>query len=67
MTNNVLGWINEFLSWEAFAPLGRLSFNVYLIHYDIELLVWLTFTYSIVIDHMFVVSHWNIYLTMKTT
>ena len=29
-----LGWINEFLSWEAFQPLSKVSFIVYLIHYD---------------------------------
>jgi len=28
----ILGWINEFLSWRIFVPLGKLSYCVYLIH-----------------------------------
>ena len=26
------GWINQFLSWEAFEPFARLSYNIYLVH-----------------------------------
>ena len=29
-----IGWINDFLSWEAWQPLSKISFIVYLIHYD---------------------------------
>ena len=29
------GWINSFLSWEAFEPLARLSYNIYLVHMTI--------------------------------
>ena len=29
-----IGWINDFLSWEAFQPLSKVSFLVYLLHYD---------------------------------
>ncbi len=29
------GFVDAFLSWEAFIPLGRIAFNVYLFHYNI--------------------------------
>jgi len=36
-----LGFINDFLSWGAFNPLAKLSFLVYLVHFD-----FLNFFYS---------------------
>jgi len=32
---NFLGWINSFLSWEAFEPLAKLSYNIYLVHFSV--------------------------------
>ena len=31
-----LGYVNDFLSWRAFAPLSKISFIMYLIHIDLE-------------------------------
>ncbi len=58
-----LGWINSFLSWEGFVPLGKLSFNIYLIHFDLIHVVWLTFSYSLVITNMTCVSLAKLILT----
>ena len=33
------GWINTFLSWNAFKPLSRISFIIYLVHIRMESLV----------------------------
>ena len=33
------GWINTFLSWNAFKPLSRVSFIIYLVHIRMETLV----------------------------
>ena len=33
------GWINTFLSWNAFKPLSRISFIIYLVHIRMETLV----------------------------
>ena len=34
-TLNISGWVNQFLSWEGFEPLAKLSYNIYLIHMTI--------------------------------
>ncbi len=49
------GYINTFLSWECFRPLGRLSFNVYLVHYQLIPLIYGQITYEVVGTHIFVV------------
>ncbi len=35
-----VGFVNDFLSYEAFGPLGKLAFNVYLIHYPLLPLIY---------------------------
>ena len=35
-----IGFVNDFLSYEAFGPLGKLAFNVYLIHYPLLPLIY---------------------------
>ena len=30
----IIGFVNTFLSWKGFMPLGRLTFTAYLIHQD---------------------------------
>ncbi len=56
----LLGFINTFLSWEAFGPLGKLSFNVYLVHYEIFPLIFAQFLYPVVITHLTVVMYYYI-------
>jgi peptidoglycan/LPS O-acetylase OafA/YrhL len=36
------GWVNAFLSWKAFIPLGRLTFCVYLSSFSVQALLQLT-------------------------
>jgi len=52
----VQGFINTFLSWGAFAPLGRLSFIVYLIHYDFIGYFLTQLSHEVIISHLYVVS-----------
>ena len=40
-TNGYGGLVNELLSWKAFAPLARLSYGVFLVHYN-----WIRFYYA---------------------
>jgi len=49
MQFDVLGWVNQFLSWEGFEPLAKLSYNIYLIHMTIMyiLIGKMQFTYSL--------------------
>ena len=49
------GFINTFLSWECFRPLGRMSFNAYLVHYQIIPLIYGQVTYDVVGTHIFIV------------
>ncbi len=50
------GFVDRLLSWEAFGPLGRLAFNVYLLHYPLLPLIFAQFTYPVVLSHWTVVS-----------
>ncbi len=58
------GFVNRFLSWEGFGPLGKLAFNVYLVHYPLILLVDAQFTYTVVMHHILVVSKWFFFVTV---
>ena len=40
------GWINEFLSWEAFGTLSKLTYCVYLIHYTLLIFFYPTMAYN---------------------
>jgi len=46
-----VGFVNAFLSWEGFLPLARLSFNVYLIHFNWIRVLAKLFAYPVVISH----------------
>ena len=51
-----LGWVNTFLSWKAFQPLSKLSFGMYLLHYNIEPLLWGLNTFRFNVTHFYCVS-----------
>ena len=51
------GVINRILSWEAFGPLAKLSFGVYLLHLSVAVFVISYMTFDYAISHIFVVSH----------
>jgi len=36
----IIGFVNRLLSWKAFIPLGRLTYVVYLIHFEYMLVYW---------------------------
>ena len=44
----ISGWVNQFLSWEGFEPLAKLSYNIYLIHGTVVFCLTgkMQFTYS---------------------
>ncbi len=50
------GFINTFLSWEAFGPLGKMAFTVYLIHYPLLRLIIAQYTYPVVVSNLLIVS-----------
>jgi hypothetical protein len=44
------GWVNTFLSWKAFIPLGRLTFCVYLSSFSVQYLLQLTIKQPMIFD-----------------
>ena len=36
------GWVNDFLSWKVFIPLGRLTFTVYITSYHLQMIYHLS-------------------------
>ena len=40
------GWVNDFLSWEAFGTLGKLTYCTYLIHYTFLVFFYSSMSYS---------------------
>ena len=50
------GWINTFLSWEAFTVLSRVTFVMYLLHSTIILVVLGTFTFVSTVNYFLGVS-----------
>jgi len=50
------GFVNKFLSWGAFIPLGKLSFIVYIVHYKILFWMWYQVTHEVVVGHLYVVA-----------
>ena len=42
----ILGVVNDFLSWGFFAPLSRLTFFMYLIHIDLEMIFFYSMDYT---------------------
>ena len=51
-----LGWINTFLSWEAFEPLAKLSYNIYLVHISVDLVLVAQTTFTASVSDIMVVS-----------
>ncbi len=62
-----IGFINAFLSWEAFGPLGKMAFNVYLIHYPIIRLVMAQYAYPVVVTNMLIVSSFMLHNVLYST
>lgn len=52
------GILNQFLSWEGFVPLSRLSFGVYLIHYPFFILKYHIARERTFFSHFSLVSQW---------
>jgi len=50
------GWINDFLSWKAFIPLGRLTFCVYLCSLSLQVLLHSSFGQPMVFTLYYLVS-----------
>jgi len=46
------GWVNEFLSWEAFQPLSRVSFIMYLTHLTVYSVVAASMTFEVTYTHL---------------
>ncbi len=61
----LLGFINTFLSWEAFGPLGRLAFNIYLVQYPVIAVVFPQFTYPVVATFLLIVSKSSAHMSNK--
>ncbi|XP_050049866.2 nose resistant to fluoxetine protein 6-like [Dermacentor andersoni] len=63
------GYINKFLSWNAFVPLSRLTFGVYLIHYPFIILFLhisrerMLFSHFTLVSLSFAVLLWSYCLT----
>ena len=55
------GWVNELLSWEAFQPLSKLTFTIYLVHEDVIRIV------NSNLLSVPVFSHWLVVSTFATT
>ena len=51
------GWINDLLSWEAFQPLSKVSYIMYLTHLTIYQIVIQSFTYSFTYTHYIAVLY----------
>lgn len=49
------GFVQDLLSWGAFGPLGRVAFNVYLVHYSLAKLLLGQVTFPTVVTHLYVV------------
>ena len=56
MLLSVAGFIDSFLSWKLFIPLGRLSFHVYLVHYALISLIMSQVTFSVYATQLLGVS-----------
>lgn len=50
------GLINKFLSWGIFLSLARITYMVYIIHFDVLLAFFNTITYSVELTDVIVVS-----------
>ena len=42
----IIGWINDFLSWEGFQPLGRLTYIMYLVHLTVNQVLYSHATFA---------------------
>ena len=51
------GWINNFLSWEAFQPLSKISYIMYLTHLSIQQIISQSFTYTFTYTHFIAVLY----------
>ena len=60
------GPINSFLSWGLFTVLSRLTYFTYLIHYDILILFYNSFTYTFVASSFVIVSQHIICVRLRT-
>ncbi len=52
------GWINDFLCWKVFIPLGRLSFCVYVSSLSVQYMLQLTLRQPVVFDKYHVVRRY---------
>ena len=52
-----IGWINDLLSWEAFQPLSKISYLMYLTHISIYQVITQSFTYTFTYSHMIAVLY----------
>ena len=52
-----IGWINNFLSWEAFQPLSKISYIMYLTHLSIQQIISQSFTYTFTYTHFIAVVY----------
>lgn len=54
--NGYGGYINSFLSWGFFLPLAKLSYMVYLLHFDIVMAFFLSLAHTTELTNFFMVS-----------
>ena len=50
------GWVNEFLSWEGFQPLSRLTYIIYLVHMTVNTILHSYATFVMVSSNFLQVS-----------
>lgn len=50
------GFINDFLSWEAFMPLAKIQYVTYLMHMTVHFILWTNFWYGIEYTSFMLVS-----------
>ena len=63
-TDIISGWINDFLSWEAFAPLSRLTFVMFLVHQSVINVLAAQFSFSYEGTPFFMVFTTHIFISV---
>lgn len=59
------GWINSFLSWKPFIPLGRLTFAIYLVSLHLQFLFHLQYRQPIYFGNFFLLNLFISHLVMS--
>lgn len=59
------GWINQFLSWKPFIPLGRLTFAIYLVSLHLQFLFHLQYRQPVYFSNYEIMNLFFAHLTMS--